>query len=131
MRTFYRLRGSRVEPRRRACAAIDGVLQAAYHSRGTAASFWRIYRLCFENGFRGPGTQLVVSVAPSRRKEPFSDRSWMDLAACKERRRMELTLGHHGAILNLAAAELRADIPFGARITLRCPWILAGVIPCL
>ena len=38
-----------------------------------------------------------------------SDRSWIDLAACKERRRMELTLGHHGAILNLGATELRGD----------------------
>ena len=60
-----------------------------------------------------------------------SDRSGMSLAACKERRRMELTLGHHGAILDFEAAELCADIPFDARITLRCPWILAGAIPCL
>ena len=44
---------------------------------------------------------------------------------------VELTLGHHGAILDFAAAEVRADIPFGARMTLRCPFILAGAIPCL
>ena len=34
----------------------------------------------------------------------------MGLAACKERRRMELTLGHHGAILDFAAAEPRAPL---------------------
>ena len=39
-----------------------------------------------------------------------SDRSWMYLAACNDWYMMEVTLGHHGAILNFAAAELRADI---------------------
>ena len=77
---------------------------------------------------RDPTRRLGGALAAQR---AVSDRSWIDLAACKERRRMELTLGHHGAMLDLAAAAHCADIPFGARITLRCPWILAGVIPCL
>ena len=77
---------------------------------------------------RDPTRRLGGALAAQR---AVSDRSWIDLAACKERRRMELTLGHHGAILDFETAAERADIPFGARITLRCPWILAGVIPCL
>ena len=77
---------------------------------------------------RDPTRRLGGALAAQR---AVSNRSWTDLAACKERRRMKLTLGHHGAILDFATAAQRADIPFGARITLRCPWILAGAIPCL
>ena len=98
--------------------------------RSTADAIWRKCVVFAKTRFAGrnPTRRLGGALAAQR---AVSGRSWIDLAACKERRRMELTLGHHGAILDLAAAELRADIPFGARITLRCPWILAGVIPCL
>jgi len=55
---------------------------------------------------RDPTRRLGGVLAAQR---AVSDRSWIDLAACKERRRMELTLGHHGAILDFATAEERED----------------------
>ena len=55
---------------------------------------------------RDPNRRLGGALAARR---AVSDRSWLGLAACKERRRMELTLGHHGAILDFAAAD-RAQI---------------------
>ena len=35
----------------------------------------------------------------------LSDRSWIGLGPCKERRRMELTMRHHGAILDFARSN--------------------------
>ena len=63
-----------------------------------------------KNALLDPRPRNAASAAPSRRNEPFSDRSWIYLAACNDWYMMEVTLGHHGAILNLAAAALRADI---------------------
>jgi len=56
---------------------------------------------------RDPTRRLGGALAAQR---AVSDRSWIYLAACNDWCMMEVTLGHHGAILNFAAAELRADI---------------------
>ena len=101
--------------RRRASAGarrafIDGVPWAADLSRGTETSFWTIWRLCFQGAFfraRDPTRRLSGALAARR---AASDRFWIVIAACKERRMLGVTLRHHGAILNLAAAGPRADI---------------------
>ena len=56
---------------------------------------------------RDPTRRLSGALAARR---AASDRFWIVIAACKERRMLGVTLRHHGAILNLAAAAPRADI---------------------
>ena len=57
-------------------------------SRGDGSTSFRSRTSFFQKRVRGPGTQLVVSAALSRRRGPFRA-----ARACKERRRMEATLG--------------------------------------
>ena len=83
-------------------------VQAADPSRGTDTSFWTIWRLCFQGAFfraRDPTRRLSGALIALR---AASDRSWIVIAARKERHMLEVTLRHHGAILNLAAAGPRA-----------------------
>ena len=57
---------------------------------------------------RDPNRRLGGAVAAQR---AASDRSWIGLGPCTKRRRLDVTLRQHGAILHAAAAEPRADIP--------------------
>ena len=58
---------------------------------------------------RDPTRRLSDGLAARR---ALSDGSWIVIAACKERRMLDVTLRHHRANLNSAAAGPRADISY-------------------
>ena len=70
---------------------------------------WRKHEVFEKRAPRTRGLERRLGGALAAQRA-VSDRSWMYLAACSDWYMMEVTLGHHGAILNFAAAELRADI---------------------
>ena len=131
--TVFRARRLRCDPRSRCRArraTIDGVFRPRISPVGRIRASGRSMGYVLKTRFADLGPN-----SPSRRRPrgaksrfgPLVDRS------CRVQRATEdgTDPGAPWSYSGLRNTEWCADIPFGARITLRCPWILAGVIPCL